>query len=100
MALDPTLERILTQAVQGGAGGGEPGGIEPGLADTLLRETANAARKQEEAGLPAVLLVPGNLRWLLSRFLRRGAPSLKVLANAEIPESRTIRVATIIGAKQ
>ncbi|HEX8962931.1 MAG TPA: flagellar biosynthesis protein FlhA, partial [Rhodocyclaceae bacterium] len=98
MALDPALERILAQAVQGGAGG-EASGIEPGLADTLLRETSAAARRQEEAGLPAVLLVPGNLRWLLSRFLRRGAPNLKVLANAEIPESRTIRVSTIIGAK-
>ncbi|MGE5467740.1 MAG: flagellar biosynthesis protein FlhA, partial [Ignavibacteria bacterium] len=98
MALDPALERILGQAVQGGAGG-EASGIEPGLADTLLRETAAAARRQEEAGLPAVLLVPGNLRWLLSRFLRRASPNLKVLANAEIPESRTIRVSTIIGAK-
>jgi flagellar biosynthesis protein FlhA len=99
MALDPGLERILAQAVQGGAGAGEASGIEPGLADTLLREAANAARGQEEAGLPAVLLVPGNLRWLLSRFLRRGSPNLKVLANAEIPETRTIRVSTIIGAK-
>ncbi|HEX8987329.1 MAG TPA: flagellar biosynthesis protein FlhA [Rhodocyclaceae bacterium] len=96
MALDPSLERILAQAVQGG---GEASGIEPGLADTLLRETAAAAHRQEEAGLPAVLLVPGNLRWLLSRFLRRGSPNLKVLANAEIPESRTIRVSTVIGAK-
>jgi flagellar biosynthesis protein FlhA len=100
MALDPALERILAQAVQGGAASGEASGIEPGLADTLLRETAAAARRQEESGLPAVLLVPGNLRWLLSRFLRRGSPNLKVLANAEIPETRTIRVSTIIGAKQ
>jgi flagellar biosynthesis protein FlhA len=99
MALDPSLERILGQAVQGGGPGGEASGIEPGLADTLLRETAAAAHRQEEAGLPAVLLVPGNLRWLLSRFLRRGSPNLKVLANAEIPESRTIRVSTIIGSK-
>ena len=34
MALEPGLERILGQALQGG---GEAGGIEPGLADTLLR---------------------------------------------------------------
>ena len=74
--------------------------MEPGLADTLLRETAAAARRQEEVGLPAVLLVPGNLRWLLSRFLRRSVPSLKVIANGEVPESRTLKVATIIGAKQ
>jgi flagellar biosynthesis protein FlhA len=97
MALDPALERILAQAVQGGAG--QASGIEPGLADTLLRETATAAQRQEEIGLPAVLLVPGHLRWLLSRFLRRAWPNLKVLANAEIPESRTIKVTTVIGGK-
>ncbi len=97
MALEPALERILAQAVQGA--GGSASGIEPGLADALLAETAKAAQRQEELGLPAVLLVPGNLRWLLSRFLRRAWPSLKVLANAEIPETRTIKVTTVIGAR-
>ncbi|HUW36671.1 MAG TPA: flagellar biosynthesis protein FlhA [Rhodocyclaceae bacterium] len=96
MAIEPGLERILGQAVQGG---GDASGIEPGLADTLLRETAAAAQRQEEAGLPAALLVPGHLRWLLSRFLRRAVPQLRVIANAEVPDSRTIRVTTIIGAK-
>lgn len=96
MALEPGLERILGQALQGGEGSG----IEPGLADVLLRETATAAAKQEDVGLPAVLLVPANLRWLLSRFLRRSVPGLKVIANGEVPDSRTIKVTTIIGAKQ
>ncbi len=96
MALDPTLERLLGQALAGGDSGG---GIEPGLADTLLRETAAAARQQEEAGLPAVVLVPGPLRWLLSRFLRRAVRDLRVIANGEIPESRTIKVTSIIGAR-
>ena len=96
MAIEPSLERILGQAVHGG---GDASGIEPGLADSLLRETAAAAVKQEEAGLPAVLLVPGNLRWLLSRFLRRAVPQLRVISNSEVPDSRTIRVTAIIGAK-
>ncbi len=96
MALEPGLERLLGQAVHGG---GDASGIEPGLADTLLRETASAAQRQEEMGLPAVLLVPGSLRWLLSRFLRRAWPALKVLANAEIPETKTIKVTTVIGAR-
>ena len=97
MALEPGLERLLAQAVQGA--GADGSGIEPGLADSLLRETAAAAQRQEDAGLPAVLLVPGQLRWLLSRFLRRAWPSLRVLANAEIPESKIIKVTTVIGAK-
>ena len=98
MALEPGLERLLGQALA--SGGADGAGIEPGLADTLLRETAAAAGRQEEVGLPAVLLVPGNLRWLLSRFLRRAWPNLKVLANAEIPDSRTLKVTAVIGAKQ
>jgi len=97
MALDPSLERVLLQAVQ--TVGPDGSGIEPGLADTLLRETAAAAQKQEEIGLPAVLLVPGALRWLLSRYLRRAVPQLKVIANAEVPDSRTIKVTSIIGGK-
>jgi flagellar biosynthesis protein FlhA len=96
MALDPALERMLAQAVQGSGGAG---GIEPGLADALLKETASAAQRQEDMGLPAVLLVPSQIRWLLSRFLRRAWPTLKVIANSEVPDSRTIKVTTIIGAK-
>jgi flagellar biosynthesis protein FlhA len=97
IALDPSLERLLGQAMQGGS---DSGGIEPGLADTLLRETANAARQQEDLGLPAVLLVPGQLRWLLSRFLRRAVPDLKVIANGEVPDSKIIKVTSIIGARK
>ena len=96
MTLEPGLERILAQAIQGNS---DASGIEPGLADTLLRETASGAQQHEEMDLPAVLLVPGHLRWLLSRFLRRAWPTLKVLSNNEIPETKTIKVTTIIGAK-
>jgi len=96
MSLDPQLERVLQQAI---AGGGDNASIEPGLADTLIRETAAAANRQEELGLPAVLLVPGNLRTLLSRFLRRGISQLKVLAHGEVPESKIIKVTSIIGGR-
>ena len=58
MALDPALERMLAQAVQGS---GSAGGIEPGLADALLKETANAAQRQEDLGMPGRLLVPGQI---------------------------------------
>jgi flagellar biosynthesis protein FlhA len=96
MALEPGLERVLGQALQGG--GEDASGIEPGLADTLMRETAVASQRQEDLGLPPVLLVPGNVRWLLARFLPREVPQHKVIANAEVPDSRTIKVTTIIGA--
>ncbi|WP_313952751.1 flagellar biosynthesis protein FlhA [Accumulibacter sp.] len=96
MSLDPQLERILLQAV---AGGGDGTSIEPGLADTLVREAVAAAQRQEEIGLPTVLLVPGNLRTLLSRFLRRSISQLKVLAHGEVPENRIIKVTSIIGGR-
>ena len=94
MALEPSLERILMQAM---SAGGDGGAIEPGLADTLLRQTAEIAQRQEDIGLPPVLLVPAQLRMLLSRFLRRAVPSLKVISNSEVPESRTIRVTAMVG---
>ncbi len=96
MSLDPQLERILVQAI---AGGGDGASIEPNLADTLIREAATAAQRQEALGLPAVLLVSGNLRVLLSRFLRRAISQLKVLAHAEVPENKIIKVTSIIGGK-
>lgn len=96
MSLDPTLERLLSQALGGGSGNTS---FEPGLADTLVRETAAAAKRQEELGLPAVLLVPASLRLLLSRFLRRTVPQLKVLAHNEVPENRIIKVTSVIGGR-
>ena len=96
MSLDPTLERLLAQAV---AGGSENTSFEPGLADTLVRETATASQRQESLGLPPVLLVPASLRLLLSRFLRRTVPQLKVLSHNEVPENRIIKVTSIIGGR-
>ena len=96
MSLDPQLERVLLQAI---SGGGDNASIEPSLAETLIRETAAAAQRQEELGLPAVLLVSGNLRLLLPRFLRRSISQLKVLAHGEVPESKIIKVTSIIGGR-
>jgi flagellar biosynthesis protein FlhA len=96
MSLDPALERLLSQAIGGAS---DNTSFEPGLADTLVRETAAAAKRQEDLGLPAVLLVPASLRLLLSRFLRRTVPQLKVLAHNEVPENRIIKVTSVIGGR-
>jgi flagellar biosynthesis protein FlhA len=95
MTLDNRLERLLMQALA--TGGADGAGIEPGLADTIAQQAANAASQQEALGVTPVLLVPGPLRPLLSRFLRRALPQLKVLSHAEIPESKTIRVTALVG---
>ncbi|WP_395401648.1 flagellar biosynthesis protein FlhA [Pseudoduganella sp. UC29_106] len=97
MTLDNRLERLLMQALT--TGGGDTAGIEPGLADTIAQQAAQAAAQQEALGVTPVLLVPGPLRALLSRFLRRALPQLKVLSHAEIPETKTIRVTSLVGAQ-
>jgi flagellar biosynthesis protein FlhA len=95
MTLDNRLERLLMQALA--ASGPDGAGIEPGLADTIALQAQQAAQQQEALGLTPVLLVPGPLRALLSRFLRRALPQLKVLSHAEIPETKTIRVTALVG---
>src|SRR5690606_34191511 len=95
MALSPDLERLLSQAMQAG---GSPG-IEPGLADTLAAEAANAASRMEQLGHNPVLLVSPQLRVALSRFLRRTIPHLRVIAHTEVPDNRKIRVVSILGGR-
>jgi flagellar biosynthesis protein FlhA len=97
MTLDNRLERLLMQALQ--ASGPDGAGIEPGLADTLAAQTEQATRHQEQMGLTPVLLVPGPLRALLARFLRRAIPQLKVLSHAELPDSKTIKVTSLVGGQ-
>ncbi len=96
ITIDPKLERLLMQAMQSG---GAEAAMEPGLADTLLREANVAAQNQENMGIPPVLLVPAQLRTLLSRFLRRAIPQLKVLAHTEVPDTRSIKVTAVLGGR-
>ncbi len=97
ITLDARLERLLLQALQ--TGGADNMAIEPGLADTLLIQTQQAAHQQEQMGYPPVLLVPAPLRPLLARFLRRAVPHLRVLSNMELPDSKTIKVTTVVGGQ-
>jgi flagellar biosynthesis protein FlhA len=97
MTLDTRLERLLMQALQ--ASGPDGAGIEPGLADSLASQVEQAVRQQEQMGFTPVLLVPGPLRASLSRFLRRALPQLKVLSHAELPDSKTIRVTSLVGGQ-
>ncbi len=98
ISLHHELENILSQAVGSGATAGA--GIEPGLADTLLNETGVAVQRQEQLGLPTVLLVPGAIRMLLSRFLRRSLPQIRVLSHAEIPDSRKLKITSVVGGNK
>jgi flagellar biosynthesis protein FlhA len=94
IALDPTLERLVAQALASPHGAA----LDPGVADTLTRSAADSARAQEDIGLPACLLVPDLIRMPMARLLKRAAPRLKVLGHSEIPDTHSIRIASVIGA--
>jgi len=93
IALDHSLEQILQQSLRVGEGGG----FEPGLAEHLHKSLAEAAKRQEVAGQPAVLLVPAPLRPLLARFVRHSIPGLYVLSYDEIPDNKQIKMVSTVG---
>jgi flagellar biosynthesis protein FlhA len=94
MVLDPAIERLLLQATAS-----DTAVIEPQLAEQIVSAARAAADRQEQFGLPALLLVPAPLRVLLSRFLRRAIPQLKVMSHAEVPDTRAIKVVSIVGGE-
>jgi flagellar biosynthesis protein FlhA len=94
IGLDVKLERVLAQAMS------TSGGLEPGLAETLLRETEACVARQESQGNAPVLVVSPPLRAPLSRFLRQHLPQMGVLSNVEIPDERVVRVTALIGGAE
>jgi flagellar biosynthesis protein FlhA len=94
ITLDPALEQILQQPLQGGADGA---GFEPGLAERLQKSLVEVTQRQESASQPAVLLVPPGLRATLARFLRHAVPGLTVLAYNEIPGNKQVRIVATVG---
>ena len=94
IALEPELERLVTQALNSPHGPS----LDPAVAETLTQSAARSAKRQEDLGLPACLLVPDAIRAPMARLLRRAAPRLRVLSHAEIPESHSIRIGSVIGA--
>jgi flagellar biosynthesis protein FlhA len=92
IALDSELEKVLASSL-----GGDGAAVEPGLVDLLQRGATAAMQRQEDMGLAPTLLVPDKLRVPLARLLKRAAPRLRVLGHAEVPETSTIRVSTVLG---
>jgi len=95
ITLDNDLERLLVQALHNNNATGAA--IEPGIAEALSRQAEALSKQQEQMGMTPVLLVPASLRITLAKFLRRAVPHLRVLSHDELPDSKTIRVASFIG---
>lgn len=92
IGIDSSLEKVLIQAVSTG------GALEPNLAQNILRQAQEAIEFQEENGLSPVLIVTHPLRNILARFIRKRLRNMAVLSLEEIPDDRSIRVTTLIGA--
>jgi flagellar biosynthesis protein FlhA len=95
ITLDPSLEHLLHQSIRTLSEGSIP--LEPGLANRLIQSIREAAERQEMQGQPAVLLVPDNLRDFMSRFVRHSVKNIHVLAFAEVPENRQIKIVANVG---
>ena len=90
--LAPQLEQVLQDSVSG-----QGAALEPGLAERLHQNLGECVRRQESRGEPAVLLVPGGVRAAVARLVRHSVPSLAVLAYAEVPEDKRLRLVGSVG---
>ena len=96
ITLNHELEQILQNSVEMANQGNVS--IEPGLADRLHQSLSESAQQMEASGKPAILLVPGQLRQVLSKFIRHTIPAMHVLAYNEIPDNRNVLVVATIGS--
>ncbi|MBD1553940.1 flagellar biosynthesis protein FlhA [Pseudomonas typographi] len=98
ITLEPKLEQILLNSLQKAGQGQEEGVLlEPGMAERLQRSLIEAAQRQEMLGQPAILLVAGPVRAMLSRFGRLAVPNLHVLAYQEIPDNKQVTIVATVG---
>jgi flagellar biosynthesis protein FlhA len=95
ITLDYSLEQILLRSVEGGAEAGIA--IEPNLANRFAQSLREAHEKQELTGQPSVLLVPGNLREFLARFVRQSVKGMHVISFNEVPDDKQLRIVATVG---
>ena len=98
ITLEPRLEQILLNSMQKAGQGSEDGILlEPGMAEKLQRSLVETAQRQEMLGKPAILLVAGPIRAMMSRFARMAVPSMSVLAYQEIPDNKQVTIVATVG---
>ncbi|MBF7142435.1 MULTISPECIES: flagellar biosynthesis protein FlhA [Pseudomonas] len=98
ITLEPKLEQILLNSIQKAGMGQEEGVLlEPSMAERLQRSLIDASQRQEMQGQPAILLVAGPIRTMLSRFGRLAVPNLHVLAYQEIPDNKQVTIVATVG---
>lgn len=101
ITLDRSLEQLLQKTVQQAGNDGNLDGVtlEPGMAERLQQSLQETVQRLEGEGKPSILLVSGNIRMLLARFVRHGVPGLKVLSFQEIPDNKHITIVATVGGQ-
>ena len=101
MTLHPELEQILlnsiTQAQKSGVDGTSY--IEPMLAERLQQSLMEAAKNQENAGKPLVLLVAAPIRAVVAKFVHLFIPDMHVLGFTEVPDNKQLKIEASISAE-
>ena len=98
VTLDSGLEQIIVQNAR--AGGRDSGMIEPGLGRKLVESFQDQSRIFADQGKTLVVVTAPILRRDLAALVRQAIPDALVLSYREIPESKRINVAAVIGATE
>ena len=99
VSLSAEFEKIIRDSTAADRPG-SVGGLEPGLAERLLKEVQSLSQQVEAAGQIPVLLVSDQIRMWLARFVKSSMPRLKVLAYSEVAGNRQIKVMSTVGQAQ
>ncbi len=98
MTLAPQMEQLLHTLLQQSGPGGQPV-LEPGMAESLFGALRDSARKVEDSGVAAVLVVSPAIRPWLSQATRHRIPDLTVLSYSEIPDDQAVKVVYTVDAE-
>lgn len=83
LSIDPVVENRMIEGMRTPEASAL--GMDPRLADRLLRKLAGHADMMMKQGKSPVLLCSGSIRRILAKLTRRSIPQLSVLAVEEIP---------------
>ena len=98
MTLNPSVQQALIDSIEPTQAGPRVN-FDPGRAQGLIRQLAEAMERLAGAGHQPVLICPGRLRLPLRRLIERALPALTVLAYAEIPPSAQVRSAATVSER-
>jgi Flagellar biosynthesis pathway, component FlhA len=98
MTLEPGLEQMLHNAVQQ-SHQSKTLTLDPELAENLFKSMREEARKIEDQGQPAILVVSPAIRPWLANLARPRIPDLTVLSYTEIPEDQAVNVVATVTAE-